>query len=109
MWGWWPTGDWGPFTFYTSHRRKLTVAYPRSPPKEPPSWKQQIEQTRFADAGHLWSALPITRRDAWRNAAKRCHLSISGFNFFMYVQLKQDWAAARTVQRQSGIDLHLNG
>lgn len=105
FWGWWPTGDWGPFTFYTSHRRHLTVAYPRSPPKEPPSWKQKFAQADFQLAAEAWSLLTRPIKDRWTLAAKRAHLRISGFNFWMYVQIRHDVAAARTVQRQSGIDL----
>jgi len=107
MWGWWPTGDWGPFTFYTSHKRKLTVAYLRAPPKEPPSWKQRIEQQRFKNAANLWTLLPDATKRAWTAAAKAAHLTISGFNFWMHCQLRSDFAAALTVQRQSGINLGL--
>lgn len=105
VWGWWPTGDCGPLTFYTSHKRHVTVAYPRAPPKEPPSWKQKIEQTRFRSAARLWSLQPNSTRDAWTLACKRAQLSISGFNFWMYVHLRHDEPAARTVQRQSGVNL----
>jgi len=105
FWGYWPTGDWGPFTFYTSHRRKVTVAYPRAPPKEPPSWKQRFVQQDFRFAAEAWTMLPNTTKAKWKLAAKQAHLTISGFNFWMYVQLRHDTAAARTVQRQSGVDL----
>ena len=105
LWGLWPTGDFGPWTFYTSHKRHVVVAYPKAPPKDPPSWKQLVEQARFRNAGNLWSLLPAATKAAWTAAAKRAKLSISGFNFYMYVQLRQDFDAARTVQRQSGIDL----
>jgi len=107
MWGLWPTGDFGPFTFYTSHQRKNVVAFLKAPPLEPPSWKQRLQQTRFANAARLWSLLPTATRQAWTTACRRAHLKITGFNFFVYVHLRQDLAAARTIQHQSGVDLHL--
>lgn len=105
IWGWWPTGDFGPLTIYTSHVRAEPVAYLKAPPDKPPSWKQKIAQTDFRNAAHLWSALPTATKQAWLTAAKRAHLSISGFNFWMHVKIKNDVAAARTVQHQARIDL----
>jgi len=105
VWGWNPTGDFGPYTFYTSHKRKLVVAFLKAPPDKPPSWKQKLCRTRFKNLGIVWKELGADRREAWNRAAARAHLRISGFNLFTYAQITGDWSAVQTVQRQSGVDL----
>jgi len=105
LWGLWPTGDFGPFTFYTSHRRQRVVAFLKAPPKTPPSWKQKIAHTRFRDAANLWTLQPKATRDNWTNACKRAGLSITGFNLWMHCRIRNDLTPARTIQRQTGIDL----
>ena len=107
VWGWNPTGDFGPFTFYTSHKRKAVVAFLKAPPDKPPSWKQQLCRTAFQNLGSLWKALGADRREAWSLAADRANLRISGFNLWTYSQITGDWTAAQTVQRQSHVDLGL--
>ena len=107
LWGLWPTGDFGPYTLYTSHKRKTVVAFVKAPPLEPPSWKQRLQTTRFQNAHTLWRALTQPARDAWTLACKRARLTISGYNFFIHVHTTQDFPAARTIENQSGISLGL--
>lgn len=107
MWGWWPMGDFGPLTFYTSHRRKVVVAFVKAPPKSPPTWKQRLNHTRWKNCIHLWNLLTPANRADWTEAATRARLAITGYNFWMYTHMTGDRAAALTVQRQSGVDLNV--
>jgi len=102
--GWNTQGDLGPWTFYTNKRRAL-VWFLKAPPKNPPTWKQRLQRARFTFAAILWQSLQPDQRAAWGTAARRAHLRITPYNFFCYVQLRRDFAAARTVAHQSGVDL----
>ena len=105
VWGWWPTGDFGPMTYYTSHLRQRTIGFLKAPPDKPPSWKQRVCRQNFRYVGTLWNALTPEQRQAWETAALRARLRISGINLFTYGHLTKDWSAVQTVQRQSGVDL----
>ena len=107
VWGWNPTGDFGPFTFYTSHKRQVVVGYMKAPPDKPPSWKQKLCRTRFKNLGILWHQLGGDRRRAWTLAAERANLRISGFNLWTHCQITGNWSTALTVQRQSKVNLGL--
>jgi len=103
--GWNTQGDLGPYTFYTSKRKGL-VWFVKAPPKSPPTWKQRLQRTRFQNAALLWHQLTPDQRAAWTTATARAHLKVTAYNFFLYVHLRRDWAAARTVQHQTGIELN---
>lgn len=102
--GWNTQGDLGPFTFYTAKNMAL-VFYLRAPPTKPPTpWQGQVREA-FAAAAVTWSALPVATKALWELVTHRAHLRISGINLWMYWQLKQDRAAIRTIERQTGITL----
>lgn len=98
-------GDWGPLTTYTSRRGQIVV-FPKAPPTSPPSPRQLTERQRFRNAAAAWWALTAAKRDAWLLAARRAHLSIGGYNLWLwYLNNPQDTSIIRTVERQSGISL----
>jgi hypothetical protein len=102
--GWNPTGDFGPWTFYTAHDRR-PVFYDRAPPTKPPTWKQRRRITLFRLAAKAWRNLTPELRARWELAAKRAHLRITGYNLWTYVQTTGNRAPVRTVERLSGLQL----
>jgi len=104
--GWNTQGDLGPYTFYTNKRRAL-IWFVKAPPTKPPSWKQRLQRARFTFAALLWSQLAPEQRAAWATATQRAHLKVTPLNFFMYVHLRHDYAAARTVAHQAGVQLEI--
>lgn len=102
-----PTGDVGPFTIYTSKRRKM-VFYLRAPPLEPPSEWQTWQRNKFRLVGYLWRTLSPAKQALWEQAAKLANLRITGYNLYVRFQLKQDYDTLATVSRLSGIDLLAN-
>ena len=102
--GIWPGGDLGPYTIYTTRRRGV-VWFPRSPPKQPPSYLQRRHRNSWRFAARAWTASTATIRQAWRDAAQLAHLSISGYNLFIFWQVSKNRSIIETVQRQSGITL----
>lgn len=104
--GWNTQGDLGPYTFYTNKRGAL-VWFLKAPPTKPPTWKQRLQRARFAFAATLWRSMTPQQRAAWTKAAQRAHLKITPLNFFVYVHLRRDFAAARTVAHQAGVHLQV--
>jgi hypothetical protein len=98
------TGDCGGFTFYTD-KRKNRVAFPKSPPKEPPTGLQTHRRNQFRLAALAWENLPPSLRSNWNLAARQAGLRITGYNFFVYYQTKRDLAAVRTIEQQTGLSL----
>lgn len=98
-----PTGDFGPLTGYTSKRGRA-VWYLKAPPKTPPTGYQTSQRNKFRMTALAWNALRPEQRTAWMEAARGAHLHITGFNLFVWYQLRRDHAVIRTVAHQSGID-----
>jgi hypothetical protein len=99
-----PTGDFGPYTIYTSQRHK-TVAFPRSPPQKPPSIRQIQQRERWRAAAQAWAELPNTIKLNWRTAAIKANLKITGHNLWIWYILRGDQPAILTVERITGINL----
>lgn len=98
------TGDFGPWTFYTS-RRSGVVFFPRAPALQPPTPLQTHWRNQFRLAGYVWRRLSPESRANWLAAAHKAHLSIGGYNLFTYFILTNDTATIETVERHSGLDL----
>jgi len=98
-------GDLGGWTFYTDKRGNL-VFFVKSPPLEPPSYLQTHQRNRFRTAANKWRTLQPSERANWMLAAERAHLNIHGYDFYVYVQLRHDYAAAATVARQANLTLN---
>lgn len=99
-------GDIGPLTCYKSKKGKV-VFFPKSPPKEPPSYLQIRQRNRWAIAGQRWNAISQQQRDAWEQLTRRARLRISGINLFFYYHLRQATAVIDTLVHQTGIDPRL--
>ncbi len=97
-------GDLGPWTFYTSKRGAL-VYFIKSPPLEPPSVLQLSVRNSIRLAAYTWRSLTPQARDDWELVSKRAHLSIHGYNLFVFWLLRQEHAAIHTLERITGIDL----
>ena len=95
-----PTGDLGPLTIYTNKRGRI-VAYPKAPPKEPPTYWQKRMRNRFRLSGNAWRNTPKAKQKQWQLAAHRTGAAITGYNLFLYYQLTNDLATIQTIQRQT--------
>lgn len=98
------TGDFGPWTFYTS-RRSGVVWYPRSPALQPPTPLQIHWRNKFRLAGFIWRGLQPEQRANWMAAEKLANLSITGYNLFTYFITTEDAAPIQTIERQTGLKL----
>ena len=98
------TGDLGPFTIYTSQRRK-PVWFTKSPPQKPPSPNQVFQRSRFTTAAAAWQAMTQAARAAWALAARRAGLYVTGYNLWVWWQLKRDRTTLATIERNSGVTL----
>jgi len=106
MLGFRPTGDLGPLTIYTDKRGNI-VAYPKAPPKEPPTYYQIRQRNRFRLIARLWNAMTAEQRDRWNTCANHSGAAIAGYTLFAWYQLKHDTAAIATLQRQTHVTLPL--
>ncbi len=98
------TGDFGPWTFYTS-RRSGVVWYPRAPALKPPTPLQIHWRNQFRLAGSIWRGLQPEQREAWSAAEKLANLSITGYNLFTYFIVTGDATTIETVEHQTGLKL----
>jgi hypothetical protein len=98
------SGDIGGITFYNSAQGKI-IAFPASPPKEPPSAAQLVMRQRWRLAMKSWSNLSAQQRSTWRQAVTRAGLKISAPNLWLWYQLYRDRATMATIERQSGSTL----
>lgn len=99
-----PTGDLGYLTCYTS-RRAGTVWFPKAPPLTPPTAWQRRNRNRFRLAAQAWRNLDEEIRQNWALAARRARLYVTGYNLWVWWQLRRQLPQLRTIERQSGINL----
>lgn len=104
VFGFHPSGDLGPLTFYTSKRGRL-VFFPKAPPLSPPSTRQRHERNRFKLIAQSWNALAKDVRQRWSLAARKASLAISGYNLYVYYCYTLDRQALATIERQTGLTL----
>lgn len=97
-------GDLGPLTLYQTKRGKV-VAFPRAPPKSPPTAAQQLQRFRFRRTVETWHDLSDLQRDSYQQAVNACSLCMTGMNLWIHFCLCWNPAFFATVQRQAGLSL----
>jgi len=97
-------GDIGPFTVYTSSRKKLVI-FLKTWPKDPATYHQKLNRDRFRHAAARWRSLSTTDKDAWSRLARRANLTISGFNLFIHYMMGKGTEAVHTCERLTGINV----
>lgn len=97
-------GDAGPYTFYTSRRKRLVI-FLKTWPKDPATFHQKLNRDKWRNAAVRWRGLDQSTRDDWETAAKRAHLTISGFNLYIHYMTKRGTATVQAVQRLADVDV----
>jgi len=98
------SGDVGDLTIYTDRFGKK-VAFPKSPPKEPPSNLQTIQRNNFRTAQAQWMALSSEDKNSLEDACRKLSMPLTGQNLHMHTTMTLDFDAYETIQKQSGISL----
>jgi len=106
LWGWNPTGDFGPLTIYTAKNKK-PVFFLKAPPTKPATARQRFVRDRFGYHAAWWSQQTKTVKDLWERAAKKAHLRMTGYNLWQWWHWHRDRAVLDTIQRQANVDLNL--
>jgi len=104
MLGFRPTGDLGPFTFYTSQRNAI-VFFPKAPPLNPPSYLQTVQRNRFRRAAKSWQALPELEQQNWERISQTAKLTITGYNLFVWYFLRDGHQTIQAFQDRYGIQV----
>lgn len=99
-----PTGDLAGWTLYTNKRGGV-IWFPKSPPTKLRTAPQLRQWFRFVQAAQAWRSLTQGQKNEWFKAASRAHLYLSGYNLFVWWQLKPDVATLRTIARISGANV----
>lgn len=99
-----PTGDFGPWTFYTATNKK-PVMFLKSPPTKPPTDRQTFQRDSFRFFAMLWKKLSDDVRADWEAASLRAHLRMTGYNLFVWYQAHKNDQVIQTIERQSGVQL----
>lgn len=102
--GYLTNGDMGPYTFYTSHRKRLVV-FLKTWPKDPATYHQKLNRDRWRHAAIRWHGMPQETRDLWKELGMKAHLTISGYNLFIHYMMGKGTGAVLTCQALTGIDV----
>lgn len=97
-------GDAGPYTFYTSHRKRLVI-FLKTWPHDPATYHQKLNRDKWRHAAVRWRSLDQSTRDNWDKISKRAHLTITGFNLFMHYMTKNGTTTVEAVERAAGINV----
>lgn len=97
-------GDYGPYTFYTSRRKKF-VMFLKTWPKDPATYHQNLHRNRWRHAADRWRRLPLDLKADWRTLGIRSNLNISGYNLFIHYITGKGTKTVETCQRLTGIDV----
>ena len=96
------SGDIGPLTIYTDrHGRK--IAFPKAPPKEPPTDLQVSHRARFRSAQQEYMALSHVKRNDWERLSRRASLCMTGQNLYIHIAMKGGLVNLDTLMRQTGL------
>ena len=87
--GFYPHGDLGNFTVYTTKRRKV-VRFLRAPPTTPPSWLQRRVRNAWIAAAAEWSTMSGPQYTWWQQVAALNHLRITAYNLFIHCRTAND-------------------
>lgn len=102
--GYLTNGDLGPYTFYTSHRKRLVV-FPKTWPKDPATYHQKLCRDKWRHIAARWQGLDQSTRDLWKEIGRRAHLTISGYNLFVFYMAGKGTGVVETCQRLTGLDV----
>jgi len=97
-------GDLGPYTFYTSHRKRL-VFFPKTWPKDPATFHQTLYRNRWRHAAQRWRDLTPDTRTLWETMSKRAHCTVTGYNLYVFYILGKGEEIIETLERLTGIDV----
>jgi len=96
------SGDIGPLTIYTDrHGRK--VAYPKSPPKSPPTEMQLQVRGRFSQSQAAYMSLSAADKLDWETLVRRANLCMTGQNLYIHVATMLTFDFLDTLMHQTGI------
>jgi len=96
------SGDVDGITIYTDrHGRK--VAYPKAPPKEPPTKMQVDCRARFKAAQAQYMAMSQADRDDYEDLSRAAALCLTGQNLVIHVAMKGAFGLLDTLMQQTGI------
>jgi len=98
------SGDIGELTIYTD-RRGRKIAYPKAPPKEPPSVMQINCRRRFRSAQLQYMALTPSQKLAYEDLARGAGLCLTGQNLLIHVAMKHTFGTLTTLMQQTGISV----
>lgn len=99
-----PTGDLGPWTFYTD-KRGTPVWFIKAPPTKPPTDRQLHIQGMMAEFARNWTSLPKETKMNWERASKRTSLKLTGYNLYQWWRWRKNRRVIETIEKQSGITL----
>jgi len=100
------SGDVADLTIYTDRFGKK-VAFPKAPPKEPPTFNQMIQRQRFKDGQADWMALTDEEKANLELATKKVSAPLTGQNLWISSYIRNDSSDLETFERQSGVVLPL--
>lgn len=98
------SGDIDGLTIYTD-RFGRKVAYPKAPPKEPPTQMQVDVRARFKSAQAEYMALTATEKADYELLTKAASLCLTGQNLFISVAMKRNFGILDTLMSQTGINV----
>lgn len=98
------SGDVDGITIYTD-RYNRKVAYPKAPPKEPPTKMQVDVRNRFKAAQSEYMGLTPLQKQAYELLTKAASLCLTGQNLFISVAMKRTYGILDTLQLQTGISV----
>lgn len=96
------SGDVDGITIYTD-RYARKVAYPKAPPKEPPTQMQVDVRARFAAAQAEYMGLSSSEKAAYEELTKGASLCMTGQNIFISVAMKRTFGILQTLMDQTGV------
>ncbi len=98
------SGDVGNLTIYTNKNGKK-VAFPKSPPKEPPSERQVNQRLKFKNGQKAWTNLTDQVKSNLEEATKKVNAPLTGQNIYISSHIRKNNDDLITFERQSGITL----
>jgi len=102
--GWSTTGDFGPWTTYTSPKQGIVI-FLKASLKDAASPAQIAHRNRWRTAVANWHAATPDERARWMLAARRCQIPFNGIALWIHFSYSQDADALATLRRQSKLAL----
>jgi len=99
------SGDVADITIYTDRFGKK-VAYPKSPPKEPPSHLQSLLRNRFKVAQKSYMLESPSSKADWELLAQKANLCMTGQNLYISVSMRRTYDILDTLMNQTGVSVN---